>query len=129
MSFATVVNCMDGRTQEPVINYLKQRFGVDYVDDITEAGPDGLLARFDDPMAVEGVCRKIRISQEKHGSKWLAIVGHADCGGNPVSPEEHQRQIRVAMRFLQQRFPDMTIIGLWLGEDWVVQEIPAEEDT
>ncbi|HOP76783.1 MAG TPA: hypothetical protein PLD05_04790 [Thermogutta sp.] len=44
MSFATVVNCMDGRTQGPVISYLKERFGVDYVDNSTEAGPDGLFS-------------------------------------------------------------------------------------
>jgi len=128
MSFATVVNCMDGRTQGPVISYLKERFGVDYVDDITEAGPDGLLARFDDPAAVEAICRKIRISQEKHGSKWLAIVGHVDCDGNPVSSEEHHRQIRAAVEFLRRKFPTMTVIGLWLGEDWIVQEIAGEED-
>ena len=39
-SFACAVNCMDGRTQEPVIKYLKQRLHVDYVDAVTE--PDQL---------------------------------------------------------------------------------------
>ncbi len=44
MSFCTVVNCIDGRVQLPVINYLADYFDVDYVDSITEAGPVAILA-------------------------------------------------------------------------------------
>jgi len=126
MSFATVVNCMDGRAQLPVMTYLKARFGVDYVDNITEPGPDRILARDDDPATVASILRRIEISTGKHHSTQLAIVGHADCGGNPVSPEEHWQQIKSAVAFLQQRFPDMTVIGLWLNEDWSVKELAAE---
>ena len=42
MSFCTVVNCMDGRVQLPVIRYLQERFEVPYVDSITEVGPSGV---------------------------------------------------------------------------------------
>ncbi|MHA1252503.1 MAG: carbonic anhydrase, partial [Candidatus Helarchaeota archaeon] len=28
MKFCTVINCMDGRVQIPVINYLRKRFNV-----------------------------------------------------------------------------------------------------
>jgi len=41
MIFCTAVNCMDGRVQLPVINYLKERFSANYVDMITEPGPNG----------------------------------------------------------------------------------------
>jgi Putative carbonic anhydrase len=30
--FGTAINCMDGRVQEPVINWMKVRYGLDYVD-------------------------------------------------------------------------------------------------
>jgi len=44
MKFATCLNCMDGRVQLPVIHWIKENYGVDYVDMITEAGMDGALA-------------------------------------------------------------------------------------
>ena len=44
MSFCTVVNCMDGRTQSPVNDHLRNRNQVEYVDTITEAGPVKALA-------------------------------------------------------------------------------------
>jgi hypothetical protein len=44
MTFCTVVNCIDGRVQLPVIEFLKNRFGVDFVDCITEAAPVRILA-------------------------------------------------------------------------------------
>ena len=44
MSFCTVVNCMDGRVQLPVIRYLQDRIEVLYVDSVTEPGPVRSLA-------------------------------------------------------------------------------------
>ena len=44
MKFYTVINCMDGRVQLPVIKYLQKRFNVEYVDSITEAGPNLVLS-------------------------------------------------------------------------------------
>ena len=43
-TFATAINCMDGRVQLPVTAFLKKKYGVDYVDVITEPGPNGILA-------------------------------------------------------------------------------------
>ena len=40
MSFCTAINCMDGRVQLPVIRFLQERFKVDYVDVISEPGPN-----------------------------------------------------------------------------------------
>ncbi|MGI9568583.1 MAG: carbonic anhydrase, partial [Desulfobulbia bacterium] len=34
MRFCSVISCMDGRVQLPVIRYLQKRFNVDYVDSI-----------------------------------------------------------------------------------------------
>ncbi len=38
--FGTVINCIDSRTQLPVSNWIKENYSVDYVDTITEPGPD-----------------------------------------------------------------------------------------
>ncbi len=44
MVFGTVINCMDGRVQFPVLEYLKHKYEVDLVDSITEAGPLKILS-------------------------------------------------------------------------------------
>jgi hypothetical protein len=44
MAFCTAVTCMDGRVQLPVNAYLRERFGADFVDTITEPGPNAVLA-------------------------------------------------------------------------------------
>ena len=43
-SFGTVLNCIDGRTQIPVINWIKENFNVEYVDLITEPGMDKIVS-------------------------------------------------------------------------------------
>ena len=34
-TFVTALNCMDGRVQVPVYEYMKNKYNVDYVDVIT----------------------------------------------------------------------------------------------
>ena len=40
ITFATAINCIDGRTHLPVIDYMRGQFGVDFVDMVTEPGPN-----------------------------------------------------------------------------------------
>ena len=42
--FATAINCIDGRVQVPVSNWLKRSYSVSYVDTITEPGVDRLFS-------------------------------------------------------------------------------------
>ncbi len=42
--FITAINCMDGRTQIPVIEFLKKNFQVDYVDMIKVHRPNRIQA-------------------------------------------------------------------------------------
>lgn len=121
-TFATAINCIDGRVQEPVICWMKERFRVDYVDMITEPGADKLVAEGDEE-AVAMMKRKIEISVQKHGSCAVAIAGHHDCAGNPVSEEEHRAQIRKGVETLRAGHPSLTIVGLWVNEDWEIEEI------
>jgi len=68
MTFVTAINCMDGRTQLPVIEFLKKKFGVNYVDMITEAGPIQYLAGNLNPEKAESIRLRVEASVLKHDS-------------------------------------------------------------
>ena len=91
--FATAINCIDGRAQDPVAAWIRARFGVRYVDTVTEAGADGILAR-GSAAELEPVRSKVMVSTGAHGSRVVAVVGHHGCAGNPVSLDEHLDDIR-----------------------------------
>ncbi len=122
-TFATAINCMDGRIQMPVIEHLKRRFQVDYVDEITEAGPNRVVAERAPVDIYESIRRRIAISVEKHGSTQLAIVGHEDCGGNPAAEPEQIEQLGQAARTLTECYPELTVAALWATLDGVVRDI------
>ena len=123
MSFFSAINCMDGRVQSPVNSYLKERFRVDYVDVITEPGPDKILSEQTDAVTIESIQRRLDISLQKHHSKGIAIIGHADCAGNPVSENTHHTHIRDAMKWLGRQYPDKLIVGLWVDKNWQVNAL------
>jgi hypothetical protein len=43
MKFAMAIHCIDGRVQIPVIEWLRRQYGMEYIDMITEPGPERLL--------------------------------------------------------------------------------------
>ena len=104
-TFATAVNCMDGRVQTSVMVFAKARFGVDYVDMVTEAGA---VANIN-----EGVRRHVEISVQAHSSKGIVVAAHADCAGNPISDDEQKEQCREAARILKSDWPEMEVISIW----------------
>ena len=57
--FATAINCMDGRVQSPTIDYIKSNFNVDYVDMITEPGPNKILAEGKEEQVIEALKKKV----------------------------------------------------------------------
>ncbi len=81
--FATAINCIDGRTHIPVIEYLRDRFGVDYVDLVTESGPNKILAENSDKTSVNSIKKRVAISIERHASELIAIIGHHECAVTP----------------------------------------------
>ncbi|MCL6624648.1 MAG: hypothetical protein K6T17_08555, partial [Fimbriimonadales bacterium] len=91
MTFATAINCMDGRVQMPVIQHVKSKYSVDYVDMITLPGPNKVLAEGEDISVLELIKKCVDISVAQHHSNLIAICGHHDCAGNP-SPRETQIQ-------------------------------------
>jgi len=125
MSFFTIINCIDGRTQLPVIEYLQQRYRVDYVDSVTEAGPNLILFESRDQTLVESILRRVAISIDKHRSLGIAVVGHHDCAGNPSPFEKQQEHTHKAVRFLRDRFSGVEVIGLWVDRNGDVHESPC----
>lgn len=122
-SFATAINCIDGRTQLPVIEYLKNKYGVDYVDAITEPGPNRILAEQRDQGVLASIRRRLEISVMKHGSKHVVIVGHHDCAGNPVDKETQLSQIAAAVETVKSWGFPCEVTGLWVDGQWNVHEI------
>lgn len=127
-TFGTAVNCMDGRVQDPVSAWLRKNRGVDYVDAVTEAGINGVLAA-DLPRVHERIRRKVEISIQKHGSKHIVVAGHHDCAGNPVSREEHEAQLRKAVELVKGWKFDAEVISLWVNENWEVEVLSGAAAT
>ncbi|TFB21332.1 hypothetical protein E3U55_08430 [Filobacillus milosensis] len=121
-TFVTAINCMDGRVQEPVINWMKEKYQVDYVDMVTEAGPNKYLLDGTEEQ-VESMKKKVEISFHKHGSKVVAIAGHHDCAGNPIDKEEKIAQINQAKKKIQTWGLEVEIIGLYVNENWEVEQV------
>lgn len=121
--FYTVINCMDGRVQLPVIDYIKNRFEVEFVDSVTEAGPNRILAEGGDARAVEAILARVQISADKHHSAGIAVAGHHDCAGNPAPKDAQLRHLKAAVRFMQKHHPGLPVIGLWVDETWRVSEV------
>jgi len=121
--FGTAINCMDGRVQVPAMNWLKEKYALDYIDTITEPGPEKILTR-DRPEQVESIKSRVLISVNKHGSKTIFISAHHDCAGNPVSKDEHIKQVRECIRIIKSwKLPVKTIAGAWIDENWAVEVI------
>jgi len=125
-TFGTVINCMDGRVQLPVIEWMKQNHHVNYVDSITEPGPVRILGEDKEAAALASIRRRLDISVAKHGSKVVAIVAHHDCAGNPVSKEQQLKQLVEAIRTVRAWGYSVLLLGLWADEHWTVHPVSEE---
>ncbi len=114
---------MDGRIQKPIIKYLKDNYGISYVDTITEAGPCKILAEGKNKEKIISIIERVNISVTKHGSKLIAVSGHYDCAGNPCDEEIQKEQIRESIKYLKNTYPEIEIIGLWIDNQWKINNI------
>jgi len=121
MTFATCLNCIDGRVQLPVINWITRNYNVEYVDMITKPGMDGFLAS--EESDISEVIEKIRITIHVHNSQNIFIVGHYDCAGNPVDQITHKKQIKKSVNRIKAVFRDLNVTGLWVSENFSVELI------
>ncbi len=125
MRFAAAINCMDGRTQLPVIRYLTARLEVAFVDMITAPGAVRWLCEETDCRERERLLAHLAVSLERHQAKDIAIVAHHDCAGNPLPDDAQKRQLQAAARFLGRRYPGCRILPLWLDAAFCVEELAA----
>lgn len=114
---------MDGRIQLPVIKFLQKRFNAEYVDSITEPGPNLILSKQTNSYLVESILARLKISVEKHKSVEVAIVGHYNCAGNPAKKDEQIQHIEESIKFIRRQYEELEIIGLWVDENWKVNEV------
>ena len=122
--FATAINCMDGRVQSPVIDYLKATYHVDYVDMITEPGPNRILSDNIDRVAVNSIRKRVEISVLKHGSRAIFVIGHHDCAGNPADEDEQKTEISNSISLIEKwGLPVEVVGGLWVDKDFQVSTI------
>jgi carbonic anhydrase len=121
--FVTAINCMDGRVQEPVIAWMKNEYAAQFVDLITEAGPNRVLSANSDQDAVDSIKRRIEVSVKKHNSNVIAIVGHYDCAGNPNGEEIQVNDILAARELVKSWYSECTVLGLWVNGHWNVTRV------
>ena len=117
--FAIAINCMDGRVQKPVTEYIQKSFGIDYVDMITEPGPNKILSEGKEVNVIELLRKKVKFSVEKHGSRIIVIVAHYDCVGNPENEDVQKEQLRKAINIIASwELLVKKIVALWIDENF-----------
>ena len=114
-SFATSLSCIDGRVQLPMINWIKDKYLVDYVDTITAPGIDKAISDND----IESIKKSVMISVSNHKSSHIVISGHFGCAGNPVSDEEHFIQIKKSVEIINSWNLNVDVIGVWIDENFI----------
>lgn len=124
--FGTAINCMDGRVQLPLLLWMLERYHLDYVDMITEPGPEGILVsgRAD---RLNSIKSKVMVSLNAHGSDLIVVAGHHDCAGNPVTRDEHCSQVRKGLEVIRSwNLPASRIVGVWINENWAVEVLDSQ---
>jgi carbonic anhydrase len=125
--FATAITCIDGRVQQPVVDWMKLHMNVEYVDLVTEPGPDKVLSE-GTTYVVDEIVRKAKFSVQHHASPVVALCGHHDCAANSADKEEHFEQILEGVRVLLSYHFNVRVLGLWLGE-WNSIELVWDSQT
>ena len=121
--FGTAINCIDGRTQQVVIDHMKQNYNIDGVDMVTFPGADGIFSNEGHSEEIAIIRRAVSISIEKHGSKIIAVVGHYDCAGNPGDREYHYMHVRKAMHEVSSWDLHAEVVGLYVNDKRQVEEV------
>jgi carbonic anhydrase-like protein len=114
---------MDGRIQEPVIKFIKDNYDVEFVDTVTEPGPNKILSEHHNKDLLYSILSRINISIEKHRSRLVFVSGHYDCAGNPVEEEIQKQQIKDSVQYLEKSYPGLKVIGLRIDDEWKVNRI------
>jgi len=126
VKFCTVISCIDGRIQLPVFKYLQERFNAEFVDTITEAGPNRILAEKTNQTQIQSIFNRLEISVRNHDSVGIAVAGHHDCAGNPASREDQFHHLQEAAQLVKKMHKEIEVIILWVNENWEVVELETD---
>lgn len=124
--FGTVVNCIDGRAQQPAADWIRLNCGVEFVDAITTPGAEQLLSEEESERSAR-IRSKVLLSAGKHMSSVVAVVGHFDCTANPCEPDERKTQILKAAAKLSSWKTGLRVVGLYVNE-WQSVEVVCDSD-
>lgn len=130
-TFFTAVGCMDGRAQEVVAEFGRQKFGGEFPDTITEPGLVGKLAQENiDQALLDSIKNKLDISLEKHHSKGIVVHGHQECAGNPVEDDKHKDDIRKSVEKIGSLIDSyVSVVGVFVkrspheSSKWEIEEV------
>lgn len=127
--FGTMLNCMDGRTQKPVLDWMIKEYNLDVVDAPNPAGPTNMVVNGEQTVK-NHYKTEVLISINGHHSQNLVIIAHQDCAANPISDEKQIEQLKTACEILEKdwEIPNgVKIDGLWLTKnsdlDWEINHI------
>ena len=121
-TFGTAINCIDGRTQGPVTEWVRANARVDFVDTVTTPGPDDLLNHAS-PERLDTLRKMVEISVNAHGSQTVAIAGHYDCAAFPADRAQHVAAIRDAVAVVRGWGLPVRVVGLWVNEQWQIEQV------
>ncbi len=125
-TFATAITCIDGRVQQPVAAWCRDAWRVDFVDMVTEPGPERQLAQA--WMKLLDLKMRAELSAKAHGSRAVAIAGHAGCAANLAAKADQWRQIEKAIEVVRSWHLFPTIAGLWVNEELRVEVVNTFEE-
>jgi hypothetical protein len=117
--FAVLLNCIDGRTQQPLLEWVRRELDVSHVDVVTEPGVDGVLARGDDT-TVQALLDKVCVSRLAHGAVALVLAGHHDCAANPGEATSHLQDLSRAVEVVGKALPELPVQAVYVDSTWSV---------
>lgn len=121
-TFAVAIACIDGRTHDALVSWVRTHLGVDYVDLVTQPGADVELSTCP-RRTCEGIRDRLDVSLGAHAPRCVVIAGHDDCAANPVPPDDHRRQICDAVSTVQGWRPGIPVTGVWIDAAGVVSVV------
>ncbi len=128
-----LVSCSDGRITgaSARVREFTARKGFDVgpacVYRIKVPGPDGTCTNVRGEAHQIALHEDLAVLVEKAHPALIAIAGHCDCAGFPVSDDEHLASSKLAAKLIKEWFPEIPVLGLIdrkLAEDvWKYDEV------
>ncbi len=104
------VACVDNRLHQPsIVPQLEVLLDSNSIYLETMPGPEGcILGRKDDPQNYHftSLLSDLTLLLEAKDITTVALVGHCDCAGHPVSDEQHRLDVLTATKKLQAALPN-----------------------